>query len=60
MKCLGGSLHLKPTAGCKISALIFDLFLWEGGVYYYLMKNILRTVKFLTTWELSERYCPGL
>jgi hypothetical protein len=24
------------------------------------MKNILRTAKFLTTWGLSQRYCPGL
>jgi hypothetical protein len=29
----GQELHLKPTAGCKISALIFDFFLWKGGVY---------------------------
>jgi hypothetical protein len=25
-----GFLHLKPTAGCQISTLIFDLFLWRG------------------------------
>ena len=29
-KCLGGFLHLKPTVGCQISTLIFDLFLWRG------------------------------
>ena len=28
--CLGGFLHLKPTAGFQISTLIFDFFLWRG------------------------------
>ena len=27
-----GFLHLKPTAGCQFSTLIFDFFLWKGGV----------------------------
>jgi hypothetical protein len=31
-----------------------------GGLYKYPMKNILRKTKFLTTWGLSQRYCPGL
>jgi hypothetical protein len=30
LKCLGGFLHLKPTAGCQISTLIFD-FVYGGG-----------------------------
>jgi hypothetical protein len=30
-KCLGGFLHLKPAAGCQISTLTFDFFLWRGG-----------------------------
>jgi accessory gene regulator protein AgrB len=30
LKSLGGFLHLKPTAGCQISTLIFDFFLWRG------------------------------
>jgi hypothetical protein len=30
LKCLDGFPHLKPTAGCQISALIFDFFLWRG------------------------------
>jgi hypothetical protein len=30
LKCLGGFLQLKPTAGCQISTLIFDFFLWRG------------------------------
>jgi hypothetical protein len=48
------------TAGCQISTLIFDFFLWRGGLYKYSMTNILRTAKFLTTWSLSQRYCPRL
>jgi len=59
-KCLGGFLHLKPTAGCQISTLIFEFFFMEGGLYKYLMKNISRTAKFLTNWGLCQRYCPGL
>jgi hypothetical protein len=31
LKCLGGFLHLKPTAGCQISTLIFD-FLWREAL----------------------------
>jgi hypothetical protein len=30
LKCLGGFLHLKPTAGCQISTLIFNFLLWRG------------------------------
>jgi hypothetical protein len=30
LKFLGGFLHLKPTARCQISTLIFDFFLWRG------------------------------
>jgi hypothetical protein len=40
--------------------LIFDFFLWRGGLYKYSMKNILRTEKFLTTWGVNQRYVPGL
>ena len=29
-KCLGGIMHLKPTAGCQISTLIFEKQLWRG------------------------------
>jgi hypothetical protein len=31
-------------AGCQISTLIFEFCFVEGGLYEYLMKNILRTV----------------
>jgi hypothetical protein len=55
LMCLGGFLHLKPTAGCQISTLIFGFFF--GGRP---MKNCQRTAKFFLTWGLNQRYCPGL
>ena len=30
VKCLGGIIHLKPTAECQISILIFENNLWRG------------------------------
>ena len=33
-------MHLKPTAECQISTLIFENKLWRGGLYKYSMKNI--------------------
>ena len=36
-------MHLKPTAGCQISTLIFEKKMWKGGLYKYPMKNISRT-----------------
>jgi hypothetical protein len=47
VKCLGGIMHLKPTAGCQISTLIFENKLWGWDLYRYPMKNISRTAKFL-------------
>jgi hypothetical protein len=35
LKCLGGFLRLKPTAGCQISALIFDFFYGGGYISLY-------------------------
>jgi hypothetical protein len=61
LKYLGeGVLHLKPTAGCQIKALIFEKKIEEGDLYEYPMNNMLRTENFLSTWGLSQRYCPGL
>jgi hypothetical protein len=51
LKCLGGIMHLKPTAGCQISIPIFEKNLWRGGLYKYPMKNISRTAKFLPTFS---------
>jgi hypothetical protein len=31
LKCLGGIMYLKPTAGCQISTLIFENKLWRVG-----------------------------
>ena len=45
-------MHLKPTAGCQISTLIFEKNC-GGGLYKYLMKNISRTAKFFPTLDLS-------
>ena len=44
-------MHIKPTAGCQISILIFEKQLRRGeGLYKYPIKNISRTVKFLPTF----------
>jgi hypothetical protein len=45
--CLGGIMHLKPTAGCQRSILIFENKLWREGLYKYPIKNISRTAKFI-------------
>ena len=51
-------MHLKPTAGCQISILIFEKKLWRGDLYKYPMKNISRTAKFLP--NLAElKVLPG-
>ena len=50
LKCLGGIMHLKPTAECQISTLIFENKNVEGGLYKYPIKNISRTAKFLPTF----------
>jgi hypothetical protein len=43
-------MHLKPTAECQISTLIFEKKMWRGGLYKYPMKNISRTAKFFPTF----------
>jgi hypothetical protein len=45
-------MQLKPTAGCQISTLIFEKNC-GGGLYKYSMKNISKTAKFLSTWDLN-------
>jgi hypothetical protein len=42
-------MHLKPTAGCQISTLLFENNLWRGGFLKISHKNISRTEKFLPT-----------
>jgi len=46
-------MHLKPTAGCQISTLMFEKIIVEGDLYKYPMKNISRKAKFLPTWDLD-------
>ena len=43
-------MHLKPTAECQISTLIFEKKMWRGGLYKYPMKNISKTAKILLTF----------
>ena len=44
-------MHLKPTAECQISILIFENKIVKGGgLYKYPIKNISRTAKFLPTF----------
>jgi hypothetical protein len=43
-------MHLKPTAECQISTLIFEKKNVEGGLYIYPMINISRMAKFLPTF----------
>jgi hypothetical protein len=57
---MGGFLLIKPTVGCQISTLIFEKNIMEGALYKYSMKNILRTAKFLPTWDFNQRYFLGL
>jgi hypothetical protein len=49
-----------PQQGVKYQLLYFIFFYGRGGLYKYPMKNILTTAKFITTWGLSQWYCPGL
>jgi hypothetical protein len=46
-------MHLKPTALCQISTLIFEKIIVEWDLYKYPMTNISRTAKFLPTWGVS-------
>ena len=47
LKCVGEIMHLKSTAGCQISSLIFG---FSGGPFKYLFKNCRGTAKFFPTW----------
>jgi hypothetical protein len=49
-------MHLKATAGCQISILIFGKKLWRGDLYKYPMKNISRRAKFLPSLEFFFKY----
>ena len=48
-QCLGRIMHLKPTAGCQISILMFENKLLRGSLKIS-HTNISRTAKFLPTF----------
>ena len=52
-------MHLKPTAGCQISILIFEKNCGGGGLYKYPIKNISRTAKVSPTLGLRLKVLPG-
>ena len=49
-------MHLKPTAGCQISTLIFG---FVGRPYSYPMKNYRRTAKLFATLRFKSKVLPG-
>jgi hypothetical protein len=51
----GNTFDLSPKWSRTLPSLIYFY-----GILKYPMQNILRTAKFLTTWGLGQRYCPGL
>jgi hypothetical protein len=56
---LGGKMHLKPTAGCQISTLIFENKIVERVLYKYPMKNISRTAKVLALLGFNLQVLHG-
>ena len=46
-------MHLKPTAGCQISILIFEKKIVEGGLYKHPIKKYIKDGKVLTHFWLS-------
>ena len=49
-----------PQAHSRVLNINFDIWIFGGGLYKYPMKNCQPTPKFLATWGLNQRYCPGL
>jgi hypothetical protein len=43
-------MHLRPTAGCQISILIFEKKLWKGGLYKHPIK----------IYQGRQSFCPRL
>jgi hypothetical protein len=52
-------MHLKPTAGCQISILIFEKKLWRGGLYKCRINNIYKDGNILAHFGLLLRVLPG-
>jgi hypothetical protein len=59
-KCLGGCLHLKPTAVCQISTLIFEFFFVEWGSLWISYEKYIPDCKVLVHLGLWSKVLPGL
>jgi len=59
LSALVGFWTSSPQQGVKYHLSYLRFRFVEGGLYKYPMKNILRTAKFLPTWNLSQIYCSG-
>jgi hypothetical protein len=55
---LDGFLHLKPAAGCQISTLIFDCFLWRGALLISHEKYV-KDGKVLDHFWFMTKVLPG-
>jgi hypothetical protein len=51
-------MHLKPTAGCQISILIFEEILWRG-VSINISSKYIKDGKVLANFELKLKVLPG-
>ena len=51
-------MHLKPTAGCQISTLIFEKQIVDGGLYEYPMKNYIKDGKVLARFVFKLKVFP--
>ena len=52
-------MHLKPTAGCQISTLIFEKQIVDGGLYVYPMKNYIKDGKVLARFGFNLKVLSG-
>ena len=52
-------MHLKPTAGCQISTLIFENKLCRGGSLLISHKKYIKDGKVLAHFELKLKVLPG-
>ena len=52
-------MHLKPTAGCQISTLIFEKQIVEGGLCEYPMKNYIKDDKVLARFGFNLKVLSG-
>ena len=55
LKCLGGILHLKPTAGCQISTLLFGFVL---GILCISHEKMTKNSKVLSHLRFNSRVLP--